>query len=625
LHRLISPPPNPRNTAPPSSAGLSGLRLLVLGQTQMTTFPLPLLGDVTIGSAEASDVRLTEASIAPTHAVLTTGLPMVLRDAGSGSPTIVGSKRLSAGESSPVSPGVVMLLGAVTIVVQASGASTRLRHVRSHDYFEGRLEDECTRAEGSHSQFAVIRLRFTRNQAQALEEGFTRHLRPVDLVAMYAADEYELLLPDTPPEQATDIGGRLNEHVRSRGLGELTMGLASWPGDGRSPEVLLAAAGAGVHGRSEVPPELVPASGAIEALRPLVERVAQANINVLILGETGVGKEVLARRIHELSPRGPRPLLCINCAAISEGLLESELFGHERGAFTGAVQSKPGLLEVAEGGTVLLDEIGEMPLGIQAKLLRVVETHAVTRVGGLKARVIDVRFMAATHRDLEVEIQRGRFREDLYYRLNGVSLVVPPLRERVNEIRPLAQTFVSECARQSGRKPPKLSSGAYAVLERYAWPGNVRELRNVMERAVMMSPSDLIDLVHLPLERLGRTLPLERSWAIPSVPVTEASTVGSGSLAPPARSGQPEPQLLAVRAGSYSFAPAAGVDPDATPEPPVVPQAAVEDERARILRALERCAGNQTHAARLLGVSRRTLISRIERYSLPRPRKRDET
>ena len=590
----------------------------------MTTFPLPLLGEVTIGSAEGSDVCLTEPSIASTHAVLTTGIRMTLRDTGSGSPTIVGTKRLSAGESAPVSPGVVMLLGAVTIVVQASGASTRLRHVRSHDYFEGRLEDECTRAEGNHSSFAVIRLKFARNQAQAVEEAFTRQLRPVDLVAMYAVDEYELLLPDTSREKATIIGGWLNEHVRTRGLGELTMGLASWPIDGRSPEVLLAAAGAGVHGRSDLPPERVPSSGAIEALRPLVERVAQVNINVLILGETGVGKEVLARRIHELSPRSARPLLCVNCAAISEGLLESELFGHERGAFTGAVQAKQGLLEGAEGGTVLLDEIGEMPLSIQAKVLRVVETRSVTRVGGLKARIIDVRFMAATHRDLEAEIARGRFREDLYYRLNGVSLMVPPLRERVNEIRPLAQAFVSECAKQSGRAAPKLSSGAYAVLERYAWPGNVRELRNVMERAVMLSNSDVIDLVHLPIERLGRTLPLERVSELPPLPLRSAPTAGLGSLTAPAPSGQTDPQILSVRPGAYSFAPAAGVDPDAPPETPVVLEPAVEDERARILRALERCAGNQTHAARLLGVSRRTLISRIERYNLPRPRKREE-
>jgi transcriptional regulator with GAF, ATPase, and Fis domain len=314
---------------------------------------------------------------------------------------------------------------------------------------------------------------------------------------------------------------------------------------------------------------------------------------VLILGETGVGKEVLARRIHELSPRAAYPLLCMNCAALTETLLESELFGYERGAFTGAVQSKPGLLEVAEGGTVLLDELGEMPLSIQAKLLRVVEQRSVTRVGGLKARLIDVRFMAATHRDLEAEIERGRFREDLFYRLNGVSLVVPPLRERVNEIRPLADEFAAVCAKTAGRKPPRMSSGAYRALERYAWP-------DVIERAVLFSQSDLIDVVDLPVERLGRTLPGQRAAHVPFATV------------------RPEPAI--VRPGAYSLR-APSVDhielEPATPEP------AVDDERRRILSALDQCAGNQTHAARLLGMSRRTLISRIERYGLPRPRKRD--
>jgi DNA-binding NtrC family response regulator len=602
--------------------------LLVLGQAQMTTFALPFSGEVTIGSAESSTVRLTEPGIAPVHAVLTTGPRMTVRDAGTGASIVVGTRRLAPGETSAVSPGVVMLLGTVTVVVQATGASTRLRHVRSHDYFEGRLEDECARAEHSEGAFAVVRLRFTRNQAQALEEAFTRHLRPVDLVAMYASDEYELLLTDASRERAGEIAGWISEYVRAKGLGELTLGLSTWPSDGRSPEALLAAARAGVDGGSELPTSHVSA-GALEALQPLVERVAQANINVLILGETGVGKEVLARRIHELSPRANRPLLCVNCAALSETLLESELFGHERGAFTGAVQSKPGLLEVAEGGTVLLDELGEMPLSIQAKLLRVVETHSVTRVGGLKARIIDVRFMAATHRDLEAEIARSRFREDLYYRLNGVSLVVPPLRERQDEIAPLAQAFVADFARQAARPAPKITAGALAVLERYAWPGNVRELRNMMERAVLLTPSDLIDLVHLPLERLGRTLPLERVSELPPLPRASVApppvSVFPGGTPPAPASVRPSYAATGgawpARPGSYSFTPAAS----GAPAGAETPSAAAEgDERIRILRALERCGGNQTHAARLLGVSRRTLINRIERYNLPRPRKRDD-
>jgi len=312
---------------------------------------------------------------------------------------------------------------------------------------------------------------------------------------------------------------------------------------------------------------------------------------------------VLARRIHELSPRTAAPMLCMNCAALTETLLESELFGHERGAFTGAVQAKPGLLEIAEGGSVLLDEIGEMPLAIQAKLLRVVEERRMTRVGGLKEIRVDVRFMAATHRDLEGLIAQGLFRQDLFYRLNGVSLFVPPLRERVNEIRPLAEQFIDQFAQQARRTPvPRLTGSAIGVLNAYAWPGNVRELRNVMERAVMLSQSPLIDVVDLPLERLGKTLSHERVSELPPVPAETA--------APPA-----------ARPGTYSYAPGR----NAVREEVVsgVP-AGVEDdpERARIVTALEQCAGNQTHAAELLGISRRTLISRIERYGLKRPRRR---
>jgi two-component system response regulator AtoC len=572
------------------------MRLLVLGQTRMTTFPLSPAARVTIGRHEDCDIRVDEPGVAPIHATLSTGARMELTDYGAGASTVVGNRRLGPGETAALSPGVVLLLGGVTMVVQASGASTRLRHVRSHDYFEGRLEDECARAESSRSSFAVVRLRFGRQQSQVVEEAFSRHLRPVDLVAVYAADEYELLLIDTGPDKVESLCRSLREQIATGGRGEVSTGFAVWPRDGRSPEALLSAAGVALHGQVELPPSRVPSSGAIEALRPLVERVAATNISVLILGETGVGKEVLARRIHELSPRAAQPMLCVNCAALTETLLESELFGHERGAFTGAVQAKPGLLEVAESGSVLLDEVGEMPLTIQAKLLRVVEERRMTRVGGLKEIRVDVRFMAATHRDLEALIVQGHFRQDLFYRLNGVSLFVPPLRERVNEIRSLAEQFIDQFAQQARRVPPKLSGSAIGVLSGYAWPGNVRELRNVMERAVMLSQAPVIDVVDLPLERLGKTLLHERTSEPPAPPVVTA--------VPP-------------RPGAYSFAPeraASGVVP-ASPIP------GGEDERQRIIRALEHCAGNQTHAARMLGVSRRTLISRIERYDLPRPRK----
>jgi len=601
--------------APPSSSISSPagqLKLLVLGHGRVLTVPVPAAGALTLGSARSCQVVLDEPGVAPLHATLTAGDVLSLRDEGGGT-TMVGTTRLPPGGESSVAPGVVIQLGGVAMVVQASRGSARLRHVRSHDYFEGRLEDECERAEAQGGSFAVVRLRFDRRQARRVEHAFSRLLRNFDLVAMYAADEYELLLTDATAELAQAICQQIADDLRSEGLGELGLGQACWPRDGRSPEALLAQAGAAIHGGA-LPGRSALVPGAIEALHPLLERVAPTTINVLILGETGVGKEVLARHLHELSPRASKPLLCLNCAAFSESLLESELFGHERGAFTGASHAKPGLLEAAEGGTVLLDEVGELPLSIQAKLLRVVEHRQVTRIGGLTPRDIDVRFLAATNRDLEADSARGTFRSDLYFRLNGISLVLPPLRERAAEIAPLARSFIEEFAKRSGRAPaPELSRAALSVLERYAWPGNVRELRNVVERAVMLCPDSVIDIAHLPVEKLGRTLPSIRVGEPPPAMIV------SGLPGQVPTRAQERPPSLSPGAYAYgdSRQPPLGGGYGVNP-----PDDAERHEQARIQQALERCVGNQTQAARMLGMTRRALITRLERYGIPRPRKR---
>jgi DNA-binding NtrC family response regulator len=266
--------------------------------------------------------------------------------------------------------------------------------------------------------------------------------------------------------------------------------MALFPGDGATRSHwarLLAAAPA--RARSAGARRADQVIGSRWPAERLVQRVAEGSISVLIIGETGVGKEVLAGRIHELSPRRERPFVRINCAALSETLLESELFGHERGAFTGADRAKPGLLATADGGSVLLDEIGELPAATQVKLLRVLEQREILPVGGLKPVPIDVRFLAATNRDLEQEVRRGSFRQDLYFRMAGITLRVPPLRHRADEIPKLAAAFLGRACQEMKRAPSVLSAEALRLLCGYSWPGNIRELRNVIERAVLRAPA----------------------------------------------------------------------------------------------------------------------------------------
>jgi two-component system, NtrC family, response regulator AtoC len=331
---------------------------------------------------------------------------------------------------------------------------------------------------------------------------------------------------------------------------------------------------------------------AMRALYDQAGRAARSTLSVLLLGETGVGKEVLARTIHDSSPRAAKSYVEINCAAISPALLEGELFGYEKHAFTGANQARPGLLESANGGTVFLDEVGELPLDVQVKLLRVLEDTKVLRIGGRTPRPLDVRFVSATNVDLDAAIARGAFRRDLYFRLNGVSFVVPPLRERAVEIAPLAALFLTDvCRRLDYPEPLRLSREALALLERYAWPGNVRELRNAVERAAALCG-------HIEILPEDLPAPLQGAASRP------ADTVAA-RLAAAAKGGAPD------------------VTDKLSVVPRIVPMTVpMTPERQRILDALEACAGNQTWAAEVLGISLRTLVNRLAKHEIPRPRKR---
>ncbi len=319
---------------------------------------------------------------------------------------------------------------------------------------------------------------------------------------------------------------------------------------------------------------------AMRAIYQQAARAARSQISVLLLGETGVGKEVLARAIHAHSARSQGPFLGVNCAALTESLLQSELFGNEKGAFTGASAARAGIFEAASGGTVFLDEIAEMPVGMQAMLLRVLEERVVTRLGSTRARPVDVRFLAAANRDLEALSQRGGFRNDLYFRLAGMSLTIPPLRDRPQEIESLARIFVSAASDQLERATPLVvSPAALELLSAYSWPGNVRELRNAIDRAAVLCEGDTILPEHLP-------------------PSVQRRAAPPGEVAPPGPGVESPGQGRSLGGEIKTL------------------------ERARIVEALDRCAGNQSQAAELLGISRRTLISRLAEFGLPRPRKR---
>ncbi|HWO10228.1 MAG TPA: sigma 54-interacting transcriptional regulator, partial [Polyangiaceae bacterium] len=365
-------------------------------------------------------------------------------------------------------------------------------------------------------------------------------------------------------------------------------------------------------GRAGTPPVLVDPE--MRRVYDLLSRAAQSEVSVLIFGETGVGKEMMAETVHRRSRRAHRPYLQLNCAALPESLLESELFGHEKGAFTGAHASKVGLLESTDGGTVFLDEIGELGLGTQAKLLRVLEERTLLRVGGTKPRRISVRFVTATNRDLVRECRDGRFRSDLYYRISGLVVRIPPLRQRLGEIEPLSRHFLSMFCQALEQPEPPLADATLELLSSYDWPGNVRELRNVIERAALVAGREPIRPEHVmldpPISAGRRSAPPDaQTQVISRAPVSTLPRSSGASMVP--SGGRPP------RSSRRSSAPAS-VRTSATPPD----GAALEEERTRLIAALDSCAGNQTRAAQMLGISRRQLISRIEFWQLPRPKKR---
>jgi DNA-binding NtrC family response regulator len=550
-----------------SEGGEPRLSLLVVHDGTTSTYPLPAGGRLVVGRSPEADIRVDHRSVSREHAALHVGADLRIEDLGSANGTRVREAPLAPGAPVAIYPDDVVDLGAVLLVVQYRNPSARPRRTCHRSELELRIEEERERGDGA--PFAVVRLEIERGlPPHAVQVVLASALREDDRLAAGGDGRFDALLVGATPAEADarvrDVVDRLAQRQ--------TTARASIE---HYPREQTATATRATDRAPLVPgPWIVRDEAMLHVVR-LLERIADSHLNVLLLGETGAGKEVCAELCHAFSSRAEKPFLRLNCASLSETLLDDELFGHERGAFTGAANEKPGLLETGSGGTVFLDEIGDIPLTTQLKILRVLESKEVRRLGSIRARTIDVRIVAATHQDLREAITRGRFREDLYYRLDGISVIVPPLRDRPDDIEPLARHFAAR-ASKPGRPAADFAPETLDWLAAHDWPGNVRELRNTIERAAVLCEDGVIRVEHL---RVQMPSPARPSGAAKRVTAAPSSS-----------------------------------PPDLRAEVKAL-------ERARIEGALASSGGNQRAAAQALGISRGALLRRLEQLGIPRPRK----
>jgi two-component system response regulator AtoC len=552
---------------------------------------LPDGAEVSFGRSRACTVHIDSERVSRNHARLVRrGSDIVIEDLGSRNGTRVNGARIEG--PTALGSGDEITVGPITAVVGVTSGVVRRHDIGEAADLDARLAAEADRGLRYQRSFALVMMQI-RGPDAAIDAALDRvvaGVRPMDTIAEYSPDEYAILLPEADASAGLEAAGALMSAARAQRLDEeplaVRAGVAAFPVHGTQAGELLSRAQAALRraqaeradgavpaASAEPAPaddELVIADPQMQRVHALVRKVADTSMTVLILGETGAGKEVVAEAVHRASARRDRPFIRLNCASIPSSLLESELFGHVKGAFTGADRTHTGYFEAASGGTLFLDEIGEMPAALQAKLLHVLEQRRITRVGDTRETAVDTRVVCATHRDLEAEARRGTFREDLYFRISMFTILVPPLRDRRSEIRRLAQYFVRQAAREQGGVPPRLSDEACVALERHDWPGNVRELRNAVERACVLQEAGVILPEHLP-DRVRET----RRPTLPGV--AEAA---------------PADGAVGVREHIAGL------------------------EREAILAAMDACGGNQTHAASRLGMSRRALIYKLEKYGL---------
>src|SRR3569832_225595 len=514
------PPAPPADLSRADAAGVEagdGIRALFVNGPMSVARHVLATAAVTLGRGPGVDIQIDAPCVSRVHARLAVGAAMALADLGSSDGTAVAGARLAAGSARPLRVAEPFFIGRSALVIHvataARGALRRLAapreigpHLRAH----------------ARATFTILRITRPAGTPAAVLATILGTLlgavsrSPRDWACWLDPNRLLLGVAVPSPGEVNVVERAAIRQLASWGVwAEVDLVNLPAPVD-HLGDAELAAALAGHAQVTLKRGHMIVREPALHELLRAARRVANAEVGVLILGETGAGKDVVASLVHELSARAERPFVGINCASVTESRLESEQFGHERGAFTGAVATTPGLLEAADGGTVFLDEVGDLPAPLQAKLLRVIESREVTRVGAVRPRAIDVRFVAATNRNIAAALAAGQFRQGLLYRLNCVTLSVPPLRERPAEIEPLVRLFLNDARARFNSAVSDVSEAALAVMMTYPWPGNVRELRNVVERAVLLAPGPVIEPAHLGLARLAPTL------APPSVSATPA-------------------------------------------------------------------------------------------------------
>lgn len=584
--------------------------LLVIAEGSSSAFPLPAQSPVIIGRGAEADLGIPHASVSRRHARLSIqNAEYVIEDLGSHNCTKVNGQRID--RQSVLRAGDVIAIGEALLILHLSAVAPPLRVLLDARALRQRLSEERERSVRYQRPFAVLSIDVGVPQwdRDSVVVRLQPKLRLMDALGVIGDSLLCAVLPELDEDEVLELGKAIISELCPE-YPRVRCGYSRCPADGQDIDTLLilsrraaeASPVKGVSGAATLSVvrqygerTVLLADPAMLRLYDLLERLGPSTMPVLISGETGCGKELAAAALHHHSPRRSKRLLAINCAALPDALAESELFGHERGAFSGAVQSKIGLLESAQGGTVFLDEVGELSPAIQAKLLRALETQLILRVGDTRERPIDIRLVAATHRNLEAEALAGRFRQDLYFRLGAAVVSLPPLRHRKIEIPMLARSFLDAARRRLGKTPLVISDQVMERLLGYRWPGNVRELKNDMDFLATTVTEGAVEPWHLPAKFADNILTDEGG--------AKAAASGESS----ALSSTAEPPLSPAR------------------QPPQRPKSFVpleqelrELERTRMREALEATRGIQSQAAELLSMPKRTFFAKMKQYGMSR-------